>query len=162
MKIITILILLFPIISLAQFSQKDSLERKKESGLLVYEFTKISTAFYNCELFYQSINGKGKDVAVEHKYGVAIYNKEEVQEWIAAIESILAVKTGKIDNGKRQAIYYHSDGQSAIFIGLIPGWIGGSSLGTLVRFKNSPSIVTSIDAAEGLLKGFKKAHDGMR
>ncbi|WP_428662949.1 hypothetical protein [Runella sp.] len=98
-------------------------------------------------------------MAIEHKYGTSVYTKEEVKNWIDAVEAVLGVKTGKIDNGKRQAIYLLPDGYSSVFVGLVPSYLGGAGLGTMVKFRGYPAIVTSIEAAKGLQEAFKKAYE---
>lgn len=80
----------------------------------VYDYEKLGSPYYNCNLSIRTKNETSKVLAIEHKLGLEYYTKEQTKGFIEAIDGILEVKVFENSTAKREAYAALPDGSILI------------------------------------------------
>lgn len=125
--------------------------QKGDVGLFVYDYEKVSDAFFACDIYICTTNSSKREVVVEIKGVPVFYSKEKTKEFADGIQSIINSKPEKTKTGKRNSMFILSDGLSSVYF---------DEKGTcLIQFGATEKAVTTQESAKKVMDGLKLAYD---
>lgn len=129
----------------------NSFAQKVDTGLFVYDYEKVSDAFFACDIYICTTNNDKKEVVVEIKGVPVFYSKEKAKEFADGIQSVINSKPEKTKSGKRNSMFILSDGLSSVYF--------DEKNACLIQFGTTEKTVINQDLAKKVMDGLKLAYE---